>query len=62
MIAHPQTSRTYSPDEYLELELASEERHEYVDGDVIPVTGGTPNHNQILLNLTGSLNFSLRGQ
>jgi Uma2 family endonuclease len=50
----------YSTQEYLELEVASEERHEYIDGQIIPMTGGLPNHNQIALNLSGALNFALR--
>lgn len=56
----PTASRIYSPEEYLEMECASEERHEYIDGDVIPMAGGTPNHNQLLLNLAGELNFALK--
>jgi Uma2 family endonuclease len=62
MIAQPQVSPTYSPEEYLDLEVASEFRHEYIDGEIVPMTGGTPNHNQILLNLAGALNFLLRQQ
>lgn len=54
--------RYYSPTEYLELEVNSEERHEYIDGQIIPMTGGTPNHNQIALNLSGALNFALKRQ
>jgi hypothetical protein len=33
MIAQAREIRTYSPEEYLELEIPSEERHEYVDGE-----------------------------
>ncbi|MCV3215327.1 Uma2 family endonuclease [Plectonema radiosum NIES-515] len=54
--------RYYSPEEYLEIELKSEERHEYINGQIIPITGGTPNHNQIALNLSGTLNFALKRQ
>ena len=54
--------KTYSPEEYLELEIASEERHEYIDGEIITVTGGTPNHNQIAVNLVGALNSALKGK
>jgi Uma2 family endonuclease len=54
--------RYYSPEEYLELEVNSEERHEYIDGQIIPTTGGTPNHNQIALNFSGALNFDLKRQ
>ncbi|MEL6383950.1 MAG: Uma2 family endonuclease, partial [Cyanobacteria bacterium J06626_18] len=60
MIAQAQVSRSYSIEEYFELELASEMRHEYIQGEIIPITGGTPNHNRILLNLAGALNLALR--
>ena len=60
MIATEQ--RYYSHEEYLELEVNSQERHEYIDGQIIPMTGGTPNHNQIALNLSGALNFALKRQ
>ncbi|MCX5934134.1 MAG: Uma2 family endonuclease, partial [Pseudanabaena sp. LacPavin_0818_WC45_MAG_42_6] len=36
--------KTYTVDEYLELEIASETRNEYRNGEIIPMTGGTPNH------------------
>ena len=54
--------RYYSPEEYLEIEVKSEERHEYINGQIIAMTGGTPNHNQIALNLSGTLNFALKRQ
>ena len=57
-----QEKRHYSPTEYLELEVISEYRHEYIDGQIIPMTGGTPNHNQIALNLSATLNFTLKRQ
>ncbi|PSB10736.1 hypothetical protein C7B69_21795 [filamentous cyanobacterium Phorm 46] len=52
----------YSPEEYLKLEEAAEFRSEYHDGKIIPMTGGTPNHNRIALNFGGALNFALKGQ
>ncbi|MBD1804396.1 Uma2 family endonuclease [Microcoleus sp. FACHB-SPT15] len=62
MIMQAQEQRYYTPEDYLEVETNSEERHEYIDGEVISVTGGTPNHNQILLNLGGAINFTLKRQ
>jgi Uma2 family endonuclease len=62
MIMQAQAHKLYSPEEYLELEINSEERHEYIQGEIIKMTGGTPNHNQIALNLSSSLNFALRKQ
>ncbi|MBG1266643.1 Uma2 family endonuclease [Nostoc sp. WHI] len=52
----------YSLTEYLELEVISEYRNEYIDGQVIPMTGGTPNHNQIAGNFYAALNFALKQQ
>ena len=57
------TEKTYStPEEYLEIETQAEYRSEYYDGEVVPMAGGSPNHNQIALNLSGALNFALRRQ
>ncbi|MBD2395639.1 Uma2 family endonuclease [Cyanobacterium aponinum FACHB-4101] len=40
----------YSPKEYLELEEKSDTKNEYLDGEIIPMAGGTTNHNQIAIN------------
>ncbi len=57
-----QEQRYYSLQEYLELEITSENRNEYIDGQIIPMTGGTPNHNQIAGNFYAALNFALKRQ
>lgn len=62
MIAQPQTSQLYSPNDYLDLEIASEMRHEYINGEIVPMTGGTPNHNRIIRNLCTALTIGVRGQ
>jgi Uma2 family endonuclease len=62
MIMQAEKTKVYTPEEYLECEINSEERHEYIDGEIIPMTGGTPNHNQIALNLSSALNFALKRQ
>jgi Uma2 family endonuclease len=54
--------RIYSPEEYLELELASETRSEYRNGAIIPMTGGTPDHNELAINLASLLKAALRGK
>lgn len=51
-----------TPEEYLEFELNSNERHEYVNGDIILMTGGTPDHNELSIALASLLRSSLRGQ
>ncbi len=62
MVAHPQVSYRYSPEEYLEQEVVSDIRHEYVNGDIVPMTGGTPNHNRIIRNLCTALTLGTQGQ
>lgn len=53
-------SSFYTPEQYLALEEETEQRHEYHDGEIIPMTGGTTNHNEISLNLASHLKFGLR--
>jgi Uma2 family endonuclease len=57
-----QTQKRYSPEEYLELEEAAEFKNEYRDGDIVPMTGGTTNHNKIAGNFYAYLKFALKGQ
>ncbi|MBD2595905.1 Uma2 family endonuclease [Nostoc spongiaeforme FACHB-130] len=52
----------YTPEEYLELEEKAEFRNEYRDGEIIPMTGGTTNHNKISGNLYAYLKFVLKAQ
>ena len=54
--------RTYTPEEYLALEEKSEIKHEYHNGEIVPMTGGTTNHNRIAINLVTSLNLALQGK
>ncbi|MDJ0675966.1 MAG: Uma2 family endonuclease [Calothrix sp. MO_167.B42] len=62
MLMQAESKKIYTPEEYLEYEVTSPERHEYINGEVVPMTGGTPNHNQIALNFSGTLNFALKRQ
>lgn len=55
-------TKTYTVEEYLALELASDSRSEYRNGQIIPMTGGTPAHNQIASALNALLWFGLRGK
>lgn len=61
MIAQPETKR-YTAEEYLELEVAADIRNEYRDGEIVPMTGGTPNYNDIAGNLLVLLKAALRGK
>jgi Uma2 family endonuclease len=37
----------YTPEEYLKLEVESTDKHEYCDGEIVLMTGGTTNHNKL---------------
>ncbi|MCC5605709.1 Uma2 family endonuclease [Nostoc sp. CHAB 5834] len=52
----------YTPEEYLEIEEKAEYKSEYRDGEIVPMTGGTTNHNKIAGNFYAYLKFGLRGK
>ncbi|MGG6265678.1 Uma2 family endonuclease [Leptolyngbya sp. AN03gr2] len=60
MILQTETKRKYTPEEYLEAEVQSDERHEYNDGEILLMAGGLPNHNKIAGNLHTELNVALK--
>ncbi|MEB3885783.1 Uma2 family endonuclease [Lyngbya sp. CCY1209] len=55
-------SKTYTAEEYLALEVESDIRSEYRDGEIVPMTGGTPKHNKLSSALNALLWFALRGK
>lgn len=55
-------THNYTPEEYLKLEAEAEYKSEYRDGEIIPMTGGTTNHNEIAGNFYSTLKFNLRKQ
>ncbi|MEG4118847.1 Uma2 family endonuclease [Microcoleus sp. N9_B4] len=57
------TEPRYSTEEqYLALEETAEYKSEYLDGKIIPMTGGSTNHNRIAGNVYIALNFALPEQ
>jgi Uma2 family endonuclease len=62
MIMQAEEKRIYTPDEYLDFEVNSDIRHEYISGEIIPMTGGTPEHNEIASILNAALRVSFKGQ
>ena len=56
------TQTLYSAAEYLALETVATEKSEYRDGQIIPMTGGSTNHNQIIINLIAFIKFKLKDQ
>ena len=54
------SARTYSVEEYFEIENHSEIRHEFEDGILIPMPGETLNANEIAGNISATLRKELR--
>lgn len=50
-----------APDDYLRQEREAESKSEYIDGDVIPMAGASPNHNLIKENVGFHINLCIRG-
>jgi Uma2 family endonuclease len=58
----PQTRELFTVEEYLEMERASEVRHEYLDGEIFEMSGETLSHGRISTNLVSELRRQLRGR
>ena len=55
------TCRQYTVDEYFQLEERSVEKHEYYDGEIFCMSGGTSEHSAITINVTTALRIGLKG-
>lgn len=60
MSAIPKTKLT--PEDYLEFERKSEEKHEYFNGEIFAMSGAKRNHNKITTNLSGLVWQHLKGK
>jgi Uma2 family endonuclease len=60
MAAHPQPPR-WSVDAYLEMERGSPIKHDYLDGHVYAMAGGSRRHSRIGVNVTTVLGLLVRG-
>ncbi|MCP2732493.1 Uma2 family endonuclease [Limnofasciculus baicalensis] len=54
------TTTRLTPDEYRAIEETAEERHEYCNGEIITMPGGSPAHSRIAVDMTTFLNLNLR--
>lgn len=57
-----EAQKVYTPDEYFDFEINSDLRHAYLNGEIIPMTGGTPEHNEITSILNAALRVGLKGK
>jgi Uma2 family endonuclease len=61
MNAQLQKKPRITQEEYLELERTSEIKHEYFNGEIFAMTGGSLNHNRISRNIDRKLGNQLEG-
>ncbi len=61
MIAARDNFPKFTPEEYFAWEEQQLERHEYIDGEVYAMSGGTISHSEIALNFGSLLKIHLRG-
>lgn len=55
-----ESEKIYTPEEYLAFERNAEERHEYLDGQIYLMSGGSPKHSSICVNTIIDLGLQLR--
>src|SRR4051794_37409677 len=60
MVAQPQ--HYYTPEEYLTLERAAEYKSEYLDGQILPMSGASRAHNIITAHLVRLLDTQFDGR
>jgi len=58
----PKLDYIYTPEEYLEFERQSNERHEFWDGYLVQMAGESLSHSRICVNLTIEVGSKLRGK
>jgi Uma2 family endonuclease len=56
----PIAEKTYSFEEYLELEKRSTEKLEFRNGKIVPMSGGTTDHNEIAANIIAAIKFQIK--
>jgi len=56
------TFKSITVEEYLEMEVLSEEKHEYYQGEIFAMAGASDEHNKIVGNTFGELYVKLKGK
>ena len=60
-MSYAQPQHRFDADTYLTWEATQSERHEYFQGEVFAMAGGTENHNTVALNAAVALRNHLKG-
>lgn len=60
-MATSESKLVYTVEDYLAIERTTDERHEYLDGQIYAMAGESPAHSTICTNLTLELGIQLKG-
>ena len=52
----------YTTEEFLEIDRATDERYEYIDGEIYQMAGESGEHGDICTNLVSEISFQLKGK
>ena len=52
--------KIHTPEEYLAFEREAEEKHEYIDGEIVAMAGASREHNFIGINISSELHSGLK--
>jgi len=52
----------FTEQEYLQMESASDRKHEYFEGEIFAMSGASNRHNKIFSNLFGDIAYKLKGK
>src|SRR5258708_7041035 len=55
-------AKLYSPEEYLALERAAEFKSEYLNGEIYAMSGGSPEHSTVGVNVSAEIHSQLKGK
>jgi Uma2 family endonuclease len=61
-MTQPAEKRRNTVDEYLRIERDSRDKHEFHDGEILAMSGGTPPHSLITSNVVAELSQRLKGK
>lgn len=62
MVAVQVRKHWIAPEDYLELERNAEFKSEYLEGQIFAMSGGSPEHSAITVNITRELSLQLKGR
>jgi Uma2 family endonuclease len=58
----PEPQPRYTIEEYIRLESVAQEKHEFHDGEILAMSGGSPEHSLIIVNTSSAIHTRLRGK